>query len=87
MEESPAQDTSNQETFGCNRTFGGLGVQIFQGISSAQQFAFALSGNPSFAFLWNIVVWVAPAGESRFGFCGCGHSCLRPQKTGTEGSF
>ena len=81
MEESPAQDTSNQETLVATEPLEGSASKYFREFRLLNSLLLSLFlVILLFAFLWNIVVWVAPAGEAASDFADAGIPASAPKK-------
>ena len=87
MDDSPNQDASNQENLEVTKPLEGAAskyLREFRLLNSLLLSLFLVIF--LFGFLWNIVVWVAPAGEAPSDFADAG-TPLRTQKAGEKSSF
>ena len=78
MDDSPNQDASNQENLEVTKPLG-CGIQVFKGARLLNSLLLSLFWWFFFWVLWNIVVWVAPAGEA-FGFADAGTPSSAPSR-------
>ena len=81
MDDSPNQDASNQENLEVTQPLEGAAskyLREFRLLNSLLLSLFLMIF--LFGFLWNIVVWVAPAGETASDFADAGTPSSAPKK-------